>query len=123
MSDLVALLNAGRTVPSHRPFPRAIVDADTWLQASAMLAAGKLTLLSVWGDAGQVHMALLDSDDIGIAVLTLPCPDGRYPSVGEVHAPAIRLERAIRDLFGYEPAGLPDPRGWLDHADGTNYPF
>jgi hypothetical protein len=40
----------------------------------------------------------------------------RYPSVGAHHAPAIRLERAIRDLFGYEPEGLPDTRPWLDHG-------
>ena len=68
-------------------------------------------------------MALLSEDDGGIAVLTLPCPDGRYPSIGAAHPPAIRLERAIRDLFGFEPEGLPDPRGWLDHRDGTGYAF
>src|SRR5262249_27280417 len=27
---------------------------------------------------------------------------------------AIRLERAVRDLYGLEPAGLPDARPWLD---------
>src|SRR5262249_44849703 len=30
--------------------------------------------------------------------------------------PAIRLERAARDLFGLTPEGLPDPRPWLDHG-------
>ncbi len=123
MKHVSALLDAGRMVPSHKPFPRAIVHADSWLHATALLATGELTLLSIWGDANQVHMALLEPADHDIVVLTLPCPDGRYPSVGEVHPPAIRLERAIRDLFGYEPVGLPDPRGWLDHGDGTNYPF
>jgi Ni,Fe-hydrogenase III large subunit len=33
-----------------------------------------------------------------------------------VHPPAIRLERAIRDLFGLEPEGAPDTRAWLDHG-------
>jgi Ni,Fe-hydrogenase III large subunit len=31
-----------------------------------------------------------------------------------LHAPAIRLERAVRDLWGLEPIGLPDTRPWLD---------
>jgi Ni,Fe-hydrogenase III large subunit len=123
MSVLAALLDEGRRTLSQRSFPRASVHADTWSRAGALLAAGELTLLSIWGDSGQVHMALLQPEDHGIAVLTLVCPDGRYPSIGALHPPAIRLERAIRDLFGYEPLGLPDTRGWLDHREGTDYPF
>jgi Ni,Fe-hydrogenase III large subunit len=37
--------------------------------------------------------------------------------VGLHHPPALRLERAARDLFGLEPVGLPDTRGWLDHGN------
>ena len=33
-------------------------------------------------------------------------PGRRFPSVGALHPPAIRLERAIRDLFGLEPVGV-----------------
>src|SRR5207302_3664429 len=52
------------------------------------------------------------------------CPDGRFPSIGRLHAPAIRLERAVQDLHGLVAVGLPDPRPWLDHgADPTAYPF
>jgi Ni,Fe-hydrogenase III large subunit len=40
--------------------------------------------------------------------------DGKYPSVGARHPPAIRLERAIHDLFGLEAVGTPDARSWLD---------
>ena len=30
----------------------------------------------------------------------------------------------LRDLFGLEPVGLPDPRPWLDHGPNpTAYPF
>ncbi len=123
MTLLLALLDEGRRMLSQRPVPRALVQADSWMRAIGLLAAGDLTLLSVWGDAGHVHVALLEPDETAIAVLTLPCPDGQYPSIGAAHPPAIRLERAIRDLFGYEPVGLPDGRGWLDHRDGTNYAF
>jgi Ni,Fe-hydrogenase III large subunit len=47
-------------------------------------------------------------------VLTHPAPRGIYPSVGARHAPAIRLERAIRSLFGLQANGSPDTRPWLD---------
>jgi Ni,Fe-hydrogenase III large subunit len=123
MSHLDALLNEGRRTLSQQPVPRALVHPDTWIRATGLLVGGELTLLSVWGDTNQVHMALLEPTDHGIAVLTLPCPNGSYPSVGQAHPPAIRLERAIRDLFGFEPLGLPDTRAWLDHRDGTNYAF
>ena len=32
------------------------------------------------------------------------------------HPPALRLERAICDLFGLEAVGAPDARPWLDHG-------
>ena len=80
------------------------------------LGQGLYTLSGLWGDNGAVHAALLDDQAGEMAVVTLPCPDGRFPSVGRHHAPAIRLERAIQDLFGLVPDGAPDPRPWLDHG-------
>ena len=41
---------------------------------------------------------------------------GAIPSLGAVHAPALRLERTIRDLHGLVAEGGPDPRPWLDHG-------
>ena len=81
-----------------------MVDAAYWQEATRYIAAGEATLLSLWGEPGRVHMAVLDS---GVVVLSLDCPDNRYPSVGALHAPAIRLERAARDLFNLEPVGFP----------------
>src|SRR6185437_9709171 len=52
-----------------------------------------------------------------LLVLSISCPDGLYPSIGRVHPPAIRLERAIIDLFQLTPIGLPDTRVWLDHGN------
>jgi Ni,Fe-hydrogenase III large subunit/Ni,Fe-hydrogenase III component G len=98
----------------HRPWPRAIVTEDGWRQAIDQLAAGRCTLLGLWGDAPAVHMALLAKDFNDIAVLSYICKDGKYSSVGAKHPPAIRLERAIRDLFGLEAVDAPDTRTWLD---------
>ena len=127
LSDILAL---GRFVEGHAPWPRVEVSAAVWQSAIEALAAGDLTLLSVWAEVGCVHMALLSGDDPRIAILTLACPEDRYPSIGRHHPPAIRLERAIRDLFGIEPLGLQDARPWLDHGrwsgatpPAAQYPF
>ena len=61
-------------------------------------------------------MALLEESASDIAVISFDCPARRFPSVAAIHPPAIRLERAIRDLFGLEPEGAPDIRPWLDHG-------
>ena len=94
---------------------------SAWEDATARLAAGEAALVSLWGEPGRAHLALFDG---AVRLIAIDCSDGRFPSVGRVHAPAIRLERALRDLYGLEPVGLPDPRPWLDHGrDPTAYPF
>jgi Ni,Fe-hydrogenase III large subunit len=104
----------GRRVENHLPWPRAVVSGGAWLTAIESLAAGRCTLSGLWGDDGIVHMALLRGAKI--AVLSLECPNRQFPSVGRLHAPAIRLERSIFDLFGLAPDGAPDGRPWLDHG-------
>jgi hypothetical protein len=71
-------------------------------------------MLSLWAEAGTVHLALFDEKTGEIGVVTHECPLRRFPSVGASHPPAIRLERAIRDIYGLEPVGLWDLRPWLD---------
>jgi Ni,Fe-hydrogenase III large subunit len=69
-------------------------------------------------------MAILDESQKNIVVATIECPDKRFPSVGRLHPPAIRLERALRDLFGLDPVGLSDQRPWLDHGRwGQRHPL
>ncbi len=125
MGIVATLLEMGHAIQAHRPFPRAVVDAAVWRRAAEHLAAGDCTLSSLWGEPGQVHMALLEPDAPPvIGVLTIACPAGRYPSVGALHPPAIRLERALRDLYHIEPTELPDTRPWLDHGtEPTAYQF
>ncbi len=94
----------------------------TWDEAAASLAQHEAALVSVWGEPGRAHLALLDP--AGVRMVAIDCPDGRYPSIGRLMPSAIRLERAIRDLHGLEPVGLPDTRPWLDHGDTpTDYRF
>lgn len=116
MSALADLVAKGTRVPQHEPWPRCQVDRDVWEEALRALGAGQLTLLGLWGETASVHIAILDPVSSTAGVLSLQCPDGVYPSVGRVHPPAIRLDRAIHDLFGLVPEGLPDPRPWLDHG-------
>jgi Ni,Fe-hydrogenase III large subunit len=113
----MTLLAPFAPVPAHRPWPRHIVDAATWQAVGARLGDGAADLLGLWGDTDAVHLVLRRGTEPGVAVVTLPCPDGRFPSIGELHAPAIRLERAVRDLWGLEPVGAPDLRPWLAAVD------
>ena len=115
------LANAPR-IETHQPWPCAVVDPVAWQQMAGSLAAGELTLLSLWGEAGRIHMAVLRDDTPKVAVLSLDCLDNCYPSVGRLHAPALRLERAARDLFGLEPVASPDVRPWFDHGRWANEP-
>ena len=110
------LVRSGRIVETHHPWPRAVVSADRWRQATELLSTGVCSLLGLWGDAEHVHMALNDEARNEIGVLTLGCESRRFPSVGQLHPAAIRLERAIRDLWSLEPEGLADARPWLDHG-------
>src|SRR4051812_27254657 len=86
--------------PAHAPWPRVIVDEVTWTAVARGLAAGRSTLVSLWAEQNAVHMALFENNTAEGAVVSYECRDRRFPSVGAVHPPAIRLERAIRDLYG-----------------------
>ena len=101
-----------------------IATREEWRTAIAGMASGDVTLLGLWGEQAAVHLALFDEATGQVTVLTLLCPSGSYPSVGESHPAAIRLERAVRDLTGLEPIGLPDQRPWLDHGRwGLRHPL
>jgi Ni,Fe-hydrogenase III large subunit len=116
MPTLVEAFANSVAIRDHRPWPRHAAGSDLWRSLAEQVAAGHWTLFGLWGDQDAVHMALLDEAASQVAVVTHACPAAHFPSVGRVHPPAIRLERAIRDLYGLEPMGLPDPRPWLDHG-------
>ena len=97
----------------------SIVNRQGWEQAAASLQRGEQSLLSLWGEPGLAHLALIESDRIRL--LQLDCAAGAFPSVGRLHPPAIRLERAMQDLAGLQAEGALDTRPWLRHSGP--YPF
>ena len=124
MTFVAALKEKGRSVQAHRPWPRVAVDEEVWRQAILGIAAGEATLLGLWSDGEAVHMGVAAQSLANVVVVSLPCPDGRFPSVAQTHPPALRLERTIRDLHGLEPVGCPDARPWLDHRRwGVRHPL
>lgn len=102
-------------------WPHSIVHREEWERAGGRLQAGELALLSLWGEPRFAHMAVMNHSTNACAVFSVECDENRFPSIGRLHPPAIRLERAVRDLVGLEPQGLPDARPWLHHSGA--YPF
>ena len=124
MAFVAALQEKGRAVEGHRPWPRVVVDEEVWRQAILGIAAGEATLFGLWSNGEAVHLALAAQAVANLLVVSLPCPERRFPSVARTHAPALRLERTIRDLYGLEPDGCPDERPWLDHGRwGLRHPL
>jgi Ni,Fe-hydrogenase III large subunit len=119
MGALAAAILAGEAVWGHRPWPRAVVSRDGWDAAARRLQSGEWALLGLWGERSFAHLAVIERASGECAVLSCACEGGRFPSVGRVHPPAVRLERAVQDLVGLEAEGLPDPRKWLDHGRWT----
>src|SRR5258708_5604235 len=122
--DLIEMMGRGRRAGDHRPWPRATVSADEWQFAVMPLAARRWLLLGLWGDRDAVHMALAEEASGAIGIISLDCADRQFPSVAQLHPPALHLEAAIRDLFGLQPTVSPDLRQWLDHGEwGVRYPL
>lgn len=97
-------------------FPRRDIDAESWRLNAKALGKGEGELLALFADGGTVNMVLRGAGEDGARILSIKAENERYPSVGAHHPPAIRIERAIRDLFGFTPEGLKDERPWLDHG-------
>jgi Ni,Fe-hydrogenase III large subunit len=113
---LLDVLGSGRAVPEHRPWPRAVVSHDAWRRVTSSLSSGDWVLLGLWADGEHVHMAIADEGHGEFGVVSVECRDRRFPSVGQSHPPAARLERVVRESWGLEPEGLADGRPWLNHG-------
>lgn len=112
------LERVGKPAANHRPWPRYDLTPEGWLALIETLGATDWILLGLWGDHGKVHAALRNESgtDSTIAVATLACPTGHFPSISTVRPSANRLERAAADLYGLIPDWAVDGRRWLDHG-------
>ncbi|MET0687583.1 MAG: hydrogenase expression protein HypE [Methyloceanibacter sp.] len=114
MAALNDIARKGRRAEGHHPWPRTVVTSDGWKLLAQQLADARATMLGLWGDRNAVHLALIEEPSSEVAVFTLECPGGKFPSIAALHPPAIRLERTISDLYGLKPVGQRDGRPWLD---------
>ena len=124
MSFRATLLELGREVDAHRMGLRVVVDGEVWRRVALEAAQGHVTLLALWSDGRDVHMAVLDEVEGEVSIVSLACVDGRFPSIGRTHPPAARFERAISDLHGLVAEDATDTRPWLDHGRwGVRHPL
>ena len=100
----------------HRPWPRIELDRDQWLGLRDLLPTVDWSLIALWADGTTVHAALRDEAEATIGLVSLPCPDGRFPSLGGVRPGAQRMERWVQDLTGLTAEDAADTRPWLDHG-------
>ncbi|MBI2717896.1 MAG: hydrogenase expression protein HypE [Rhizobiales bacterium] len=102
--------------PGEGGVARVSVTDRVWRAVALGCRDGLHDLLGLWVDRNCVHMALADCERRLLAIAALKLGRGEYPSVGQFHAPALRLERTLRDLKGVTPLDLPDTRAWIDHG-------
>jgi Ni,Fe-hydrogenase III large subunit len=123
-SRIASLLSSQTRIAGCEPWPRHAVTDEGWTTVGQALAAGAADLLALWAEPGWVHLALRSTALETPAVVSLAIDGNHFPSIGRHHPPALRLERAIRDLHGFEPRGAIDRRHWLDHgAWGVHAPL
>ena len=111
LADLLADQPAGSD-----GYVRLIVDEGAWIALAEGCGAGLHDLGALWVDDGVICLALADTPRGLRAIVSLRAESNRYPSIAAHHPPALRLERAMRDLHGVLPVGLTDARPWLDHG-------
>jgi Ni,Fe-hydrogenase III large subunit len=116
MTGLLTALAALGPQEAALPWPRHRLDSRGWLGLLAQLDGADWTLVALFADATDIHVALRDEAEGSHALARLPAPSRRFASIGRVRPGAIRLERAIRDLHGIEAENGPDLRPWLDHV-------
>jgi Ni,Fe-hydrogenase III large subunit len=113
---------AGKAASSDG-FVRLEADGELWTELSKGCSAGLHDLGALWFGNGRMQMALWTTQGPEKAIISLDASSGVYRAVGFHHSPAIRLERAVRDLHDIDPLGLPDTRAWLDHGVWPSKPM
>ncbi|HXZ01753.1 MAG TPA: hydrogenase expression protein HypE [Stellaceae bacterium] len=114
-TELIDFLARGEARP-QRPWPRFRLSRAQWLDLLTHLTIADWALLGLWAEPGEVHAAFCDASGTAMAVASLACPEGDFPSLATLRPGALRLERAVQDLFALAATGIGDGRPWLDHG-------
>jgi Ni,Fe-hydrogenase III large subunit len=121
---LLDFLSVGREVAGHKPWPRFQLDLPGWRSFEDRLSAADWVLLAEWAEPNEVHALFRDDETGDLAVVSHPCVNQRFVGLGKRRPGAIRLERAIHDLYGLAAQGMADQRAWLDHGRwGVKHPL
>lgn len=115
--------HGAKALPSNLPCRHSKAGAVEWRQIAERVRTAGGRLLTLWGADDRdrdgryrAYVAYLQTD--GITVVEHAMDDGpnpTYPSLQEFFPSALRMERAIFDLFGLKSMEL-DHRGWLRHS-------
>ncbi len=108
MADAASTRSQRRSGSTRTGRGRACVVAEERLArgATELAAAGDWTLLGLWGEAGaRAHGAARRAARPRSRSSASTARTGAFRRSARMHPPAIRLERAIRDLYGLEPDG------------------
>ena len=102
---------------AHRPWPRVVVGERRLAACHrSELVDGARHAAWAVGRHGRRALALLEEPSDASPCSPCNAPTASFPRSARMHPPAIRLERAIRDLYGLNPTGADDTRPWLDHG-------
>lgn len=109
-----------RRLPGPVPIWRGRVTADEWLSTAITVRQGGGRLLALWGqsdpDRAAVSVAYGVLEGMVWLELTLGAADQPYPDLAGIFPVATRMQRAVADLNGLQPAASLDRRPWLDHG-------
>lgn len=115
-------------LPGPMPVWHGIVGAVDLRALCEQVQHGGGKLVALWGsdeterdETGEhghdaLHVALVSAP--GMLVLTLPVDHEHpsFPDLGDLFPAANRMQRAVTDLLGLQPAGAIEQRKWLRHG-------
>jgi len=111
---------AVQRLPGGLPIWHGRVTAEEWLDTAIAVRQGGGRLLALWArtDAQEVSVSAAYAVLEGMLWLQLPLQgcEPAYPDLAGIFAAAARMQRAVADLNGLQPANSQDRRPWLDHG-------
>ena len=120
------MAKVGDLMVSFDPLPgaarvwHAFVDGASWRLTAHQVWEKGGRLIALWGaDDGRtlaVHAALGLPEGLFWITLPLSVQSPEYPDLGDLFAPANRMQRAAFDLVGVRARGAEDTRRWLRHT-------